>query len=110
MDETPKGYPLVANFQSSDGNFLQYRGFLYLHSRLLSNLQYEIECLEEELKALDEWDLECKDSKRAKCLKCKERDDRQSKFDRMPADFKSQFERTRPQLMVELRTKLMEYG
>lgn len=110
VDETPKGYPLVANFQSSDGNFLQYRGFFYLHSRLLSNLQLEIEHLELELRKLDQWDISCGDSKREKCLRCKERDDRQSHISRMPPDFRTEFDRTRPQLMTELRAKLMEYG
>lgn len=101
---------MVANFQSSDGNFLQYRAFLYLHSRLLSSLQFEIEQFEKELKDLDDWDMTCKDTKREKCLRCRERDDSQSKFNRMPAEFKARFDRTRPDVIAILRVKLMEYG
>ena len=111
MDETPKGYPLVANFQSSDRNFLQYRGFLYLHSRLLSSLQYDIELLEKELQRLDHWDIDCKDERRERCLGCRERDDRLSRLDRLPDEHKAKFkQRTRPQVVAELGEKLMQYG
>lgn len=111
MERSPVGYALVANFQSSDRNFSHYRGFLSLHSRLLSDLQYDIECLETELANLDQWDMiaSAEDPRRLTCLQCKDRD-RDSDYEDMPGNFKEQFTRTRPVLMEELHTKLMRYG
>lgn len=107
MDETPQGYSQIAAFQSSDPNFLQYRGFGYLHARLLSSLQFEVEVLERMLDGLDEYDKARGEKKK---LKCKERDDVKSNYEKMSAAFKSEFKKTRPQVLLELKTKLMEYG
>lgn len=42
--------------QSSERNFLHYRGFSGLHSQLLADPQFDIEVLEKELDELDHWD------------------------------------------------------
>ncbi|KAF7185019.1 hypothetical protein HII31_13642 [Pseudocercospora fuligena] len=100
LDQTPQGYAAIAAFQSSDRNFLQYRGFGYLHSRILSDLQFGIERLEEELDELDQYD---KDESRSRRLQCTE-DDRD-----MLSDYPEYIERTRPTVLRELKEKLMEY-
>ena len=56
VENAPVGYPQLAVFQSSDPSFLQFRGFSTLHCRILSSLQYDVECLEQELAELDECD------------------------------------------------------
>ena len=97
---------MVANFTSSDPVFLQFRCFLELHSRVLLDMQYDIELLENELDELDQWDMRSESTKRQKCLKCNARD-RNTDFDEMPADWKDypefDFTRTRPVVLEELR-------
>ncbi|KAH7072412.1 hypothetical protein FB567DRAFT_633313 [Paraphoma chrysanthemicola] len=56
--EYPRGYPRLAAFQSSKPKWSMYRGFGYLHSRVILNMQDEIGCLEDELITLDEDDYE----------------------------------------------------
>ncbi|KAK3725217.1 hypothetical protein LTR37_000728 [Vermiconidia calcicola] len=107
LDGCPKGYRQIATFQSSDPNFLLYRGFGYLHCRLLSALQYDIECLETELDKLDEWE-KSKGNPEGR-LTCKEHDDSYASKDRFPKVFQLRFKRTRPELLAELKTKLLEY-
>ncbi|KAK1068373.1 hypothetical protein LTR12_013742 [Friedmanniomyces endolithicus] len=110
VEDNAEGYALIANFQSSDRNFLQYRGFLHLHSRLLSALQADIGYLETELDKMDQWDIECGIERRIACLRHKKRDDLQSRMEVMPEAYKAVFNRTRPDVMLELRSKLVEYG
>lgn len=104
----PRGYSQVATFQCSDPNFLQYRGFKYLHSRVLSCLQYEIKQLEDELDRLDKWDDDQEDKERR--LICLENDMLYQGCDQFPEEFQLEFERTRPEVLAELRRKLLEYG
>lgn len=98
----------MATFQCSDPNFLQYRGFKYLHSRVLSFLQYEIQQLEDELDRLDKWDDDQEDKE--KRLICLENDTLYQRCDQFPEEFQLDFERTRPEVLAELRRKLLEYG
>ena len=86
---------------------MQYRSFGYLHARLLLALQYDVERLEKQLDALDKYD---KESGEREKLSCKQRDDRQNAPDKVPGDFQYLFEMTRPQVLQELKVKLMEYG
>ncbi|KAI7719774.1 hypothetical protein KC322_g1942 [Hortaea werneckii] len=106
--DCPPGYSQVATFQCSDPNFLQYRGFKYLHSRLLSHMQYEIQELEDELDGLDDWDRIHNDQE--KRLICLENDMLYKRCDQFPEEFQLDFERTRPEVFAELRRKLLEYG
>jgi len=69
VEHNAVGYALIANFQSSDRDFLQYRGFFQLHSRVLSALQADIGYLETELDSMDEWDINCGIERRLACLR-----------------------------------------
>lgn len=53
MAECPKGYPRLAAFLSSDENFMIYRRFGFLQSRLILYKQDTLRALEDELVALD---------------------------------------------------------
>lgn len=53
MEHCSEGYSRTAAFLSSETNFSLYRGFGYLFSRVLLNLQDEIAALERELQDLD---------------------------------------------------------
>lgn len=105
MDASPEGYPQLATFLSSDRNFMQYRGFSYLHSRLILALQYDVEKIERELDRLDRWDSEHETSGR---LQCKEQDDLESS--RHGVSEGCPVKKTRPALLAELQEKLMAYG
>ncbi|KAK3113439.1 hypothetical protein LTR53_009278 [Teratosphaeriaceae sp. CCFEE 6253] len=101
--------PIRLRDKEGDRNFLQYRGFLHLHSRALSALQADIVALEKELDRMDQWDMQCELPNRLKCLKHKRRDDFDSVMSKMPQDYTVEFERTRPEILEVLRGKLVEY-
>lgn len=110
MDQSPCGYSQVAAFQSSDRNFMQYRSFGYLHSRVLLILQYDIERLETELDELDSFDKLSPDGDADK-LCCRDRDEFEHSMEHIESRaFKAKFKRTRPQVLQELKAKLIEYG
>ncbi|KAF2162261.1 hypothetical protein M409DRAFT_27264 [Zasmidium cellare ATCC 36951] len=106
LDESPEGYPQVTTLMSSDHNFLQFRSFSYLHTRLILALQQDVEMLERQLDGLDEFDAS-EDGNKRKLLD-KERDDKQATVEQI-ANPKFHFKKTRPQVICELREKLMEY-
>ncbi|KAL9121411.1 MAG: hypothetical protein Q9187_002037 [Circinaria calcarea] len=56
VEECPEGYPRLAAFLSSEHNFSIYRGFTYLHARVLLGLQDQIAALERELDKKDQLD------------------------------------------------------
>ncbi len=71
MEQCPAGYPRLAVFLDSDENFMLYRRFGFLQSRVLLYKQDELRELEEQLDKMDQ-----RDSKsRPKKLKSRERDD-----------------------------------
>ncbi|PSN67486.1 hypothetical protein BS50DRAFT_600854 [Corynespora cassiicola Philippines] len=53
LEGCPMGYPRLAAFNASEQNFMLYRSFNYVHSRLLLNLQTSIQALEAELDEID---------------------------------------------------------
>lgn len=53
MQDCKRGYPRLAAFLDSDENFMVYRRFGYLQSRLLLEKQDELRLLEEKLDILD---------------------------------------------------------
>ncbi|KAH5407240.1 hypothetical protein HBI88_144920 [Parastagonospora nodorum] len=55
LSDYPTGYPQQAAFQS-DLSFSVYRGFGYLHARILLQLQDELRVLETDLRDMDELD------------------------------------------------------
>jgi len=71
VEECPTGYPRLAAFLDSDENFMLYRRFGYLQSRILLYKQDELRGLERQLDNLDKLDAEI----RPKMLKSRERDD-----------------------------------
>lgn len=71
---------------------------------MLLSLQYDIECLEQELDSLDELDSK---NGNQKMLQCKERDDIKS---RKAATNATGSVRTRLDIFADLKQKLLEYG
>ncbi|OCL11250.1 hypothetical protein AOQ84DRAFT_287629, partial [Glonium stellatum] len=98
VEESPAGYSRLAAFESSEPSFSLYRGFGYLHSRVLLELQDEIRTLESELNDLDEMDYENKNYRR---LKSRTADIRDAK--------REGEKRTRRTLIAEIREKLVRY-
>lgn len=107
VDGSPEGYAQVATFQSSDRNFLQYRGFAYLHCRVLSDLQNGIEQLEQELDTLDQHD---KDNGGLQRLKSRRHDSELSEESANAKDYPEYIPRSRPEVLRTLKEKLLEYG
>ncbi|KAH3983951.1 hypothetical protein HBI55_117970 [Parastagonospora nodorum] len=58
VGDLPNGFSRLAAFQAVDTNFSLYRGFAYLNSRLLLDLQKELTQLEQELEEIDSDDFE----------------------------------------------------
>jgi hypothetical protein len=71
VEACPEGYPRLAAFLDSDENFMLYRRFGILQSRILLYKQDELRALEAELFEMDERDAQT----RARKLKSRERDD-----------------------------------
>lgn len=106
MENRPRGYPQVATFQSSDRNFLQYRCFGYLHCRIISDLQCDIQNLERELDELDQY--ETQHDQRKLCSK--QRDVWMSTEQLLAAGYPAHMKRCRGAVLQKLRGKLIEYG
>ncbi|KAH7382739.1 hypothetical protein DE146DRAFT_669726 [Phaeosphaeria sp. MPI-PUGE-AT-0046c] len=94
----PKGYPLQAAFQSSETSWSIYRGFSYLHSRVILELQDEIRCLEQKLVETDEMDLENGDGKRL-----------QSRSSDLLQASREKIESVRAKLLRSIQEKLVIY-
>lgn len=98
VDDLPNGYPRLSAFLGSDQNVMLFRGFACVHTRLLLHLQADIQMLEQELDEYDamhdgetrlrSWDVDA-----AKCR-----------------NEKAQKERTRQDILEELRVKISHYG
>ncbi len=99
MESCPEGYPRLAAFLSSEHSFSIYRGFGYLHSRVLLSLQDHIVSLERELDQKDSFDQQNGLTRR---LQSRARDERESRRDGE--------ERPRDQILDDIRRKLVEYG
>ncbi|CAG8977493.1 hypothetical protein HYALB_00009325 [Hymenoscyphus albidus] len=56
VDSCPEGYPRLAAFLDSDENFMLYRRFGFLQTRLLLNKQAELREYEKDLDRIDEED------------------------------------------------------
>jgi hypothetical protein len=98
VKETAMGFPRLATFQAADPSYSMYRGFAYLHSRLLLDLQDELTALETELEDVDREDHELNPDR----LRSREID---VKVARQEGDA-----RNRRYLLGEIKTKLTEYG
>jgi hypothetical protein len=93
------GYPLQAAFQSSESSWSIYRGFNYLHARVILEMQDELRCLEDNLKDMDEMDLENGDGIR---LMSRKDDLQQARSENK--------ESARAKLIEKIRHKLVSYG
>ncbi|KAI9679722.1 MAG: hypothetical protein M1822_007328 [Bathelium mastoideum] len=103
LDKKCIGYPRLATLQTSTPNFSLYRGFSYLHGRVLLDLQDEVTVLEREL---DRFDDEDKDGSFIQ-----QRTLRSRKFDIRESERQWQVPgtRTRRDVLREIRAKLAEY-
>lgn len=97
VEECPAGYPRLAAFLDSDPNFMVFRRFGFLHTRVLLNKQDELRVLEKQLDNIDQEDAR----EKPKLLKCRERDMRQESTDE---------KKSRQALLQEIEGKLTEYG
>ncbi|KAI4175770.1 MAG: hypothetical protein LQ343_001383 [Gyalolechia ehrenbergii] len=84
----------------SDDNFMIYRRFGFLYSRVLLSKQDELRQLEEDLDALDRSDASGTDRTR-KCLKSQSKDYAREKLDGV---------QTRKELLQAVESKLYQYG
>lgn len=98
LQEYPKGYPLLAAFQSSESSWSIYRAFNYLHSRVILELQDELRVLEEQLSDLDEIDHLCGNTDRL-----------QSRSVELEEAKKEQTDSERLGLIAKIREKLVNY-
>ena len=73
MESCPEGYPNLAAFLDSDENFMLYRRFGYLQSRILLHKQDELRALEEQLDRQDRKD--AADPKTKRLLQSRDLDD-----------------------------------
>ena len=93
------GYPHLAAFTSSETGFSIYRGFGYLHSRVLLQMQDELRCLEEGLAELDNR-IDVSEDRRK--LTCREFDSHQARRENKPSEHE--------QIMSNIKEKLVQYG
>ena len=100
-NHVPPGYPRLAALQSNDAAYFQYRRFSYLHGRVLSEAQFDLENLERELNALDEYH-NIGDPERLRSFD----------YDRSTARDADEHvaHRSRSQILGDLREKLFAYG
>jgi hypothetical protein len=94
VESCPEGYPHLAAFLDNDENFMQYRRFGYLQSRLLLYKQDELRSLEEELDCLDKGDNDS--AKTRRYLKSRDLDTKRGG--------------ERIELLGKIETKFKEYG
>lgn len=99
VEKCPEGYPRLAAFLSSEPSFSVYRGFSYLHSRVLLGLQDQIVALEREL---DQNDSSDKENGLTSRLRSRARDEYIAR--------REGEERSREQILDEIRIKLLQYG
>ena len=98
VEDCPNGYPRLSAFLSSDHSFSCYRGFGYLHSRVLLGLQDRIVALERELDQKDDDDHK---RNRGNRLESRARD---AQIARREAE-----ERTRDDILEDIREALVKY-
>ncbi|KAL9040448.1 MAG: hypothetical protein Q9214_004481 [Letrouitia sp. 1 TL-2023] len=100
IEECSMGYPRVSAFMDSDENFMIYRRFGFLYSRVLLSKQDELRELEDSLDDMDRRDAKGSDYSK-KCLMSRAKD-----FKREAASGQE----TRRELLKKIETKLYEYG
>jgi hypothetical protein len=96
VEKYPEGYPQQAAFQASEPSWSIYRGFSYLHSRVILDLQDELRCLEENLEEIDSEN--------------EENDRVRSRKNDLKHALQEGIESPRARLIERLHDKLMKYG
>ena len=104
VESCPLGYPRLAAFNASEQNFMLYRGFSYVHARLLLDLQTGIQVLEREL---DEFDNEDNTDEKQLRLQCWE-EDLEAAGEAVSEMGTKQ--RTRRDVLDELHDQVSKYG
>lgn len=92
VEECPDGYPRLAAFLDSDENFMLYRRFGFLQSRLLLHKQDQLRELEKDLDRMDKYD----QIENPSLLKSREKDDAVNG--------------SREKLLCKVEDKFKEYG
>lgn len=75
VENCPFGYPRVAAFMDSDDNFMIYRRFGFLYSRVLLDKQDELREMEADLDSIDQSDAQGLKTART-CLQSRSKDNR----------------------------------
>jgi hypothetical protein len=101
LEQCPNGYPRLAAFNASEQNFMLYRGFSCIHARLLLNLQSTIQTLEAELDEMDKFHDSIEDEKTR--LRSWDLDAE------VCTEEKKEGDRTRADVLEELRIKVCQY-
>ena len=101
VEDYPRGYPLLAAFQSSEPNFSMYRSFDYLHSRVILHMQDELRVLEKRLGKLDHEDLASLSVDANTCVASRDSDVRRARIEGKPSQ--------REALLSEICDKLFLY-
>ncbi|KAF2238760.1 hypothetical protein EV356DRAFT_516660 [Viridothelium virens] len=99
LEDCPRGYSSTAAFLSSEPNFSLYRGFSYLYSRVILNLQDEIAVLERDLKDCEKIQREKRLVRRLQSREIEDRDSRNESE-----------KRKKSAILSDLESKLVSYG
>lgn len=102
MDDKYRGYRSLSTFLDSDENFMLYRRFGYLHSRMLLRKQDELRKLEAELDEYDEEDANGTPQQQ-RLLMSRDSDEAADRKEPEGA-------RTRTMILDEIEQKLHKYG
>jgi uncharacterized protein DUF6594 len=100
LEDCPNGLPRLAAFLSSEGNFTTFRGFSYLHARVLLDKQQELADLERQLDDLDKIDDTEETGDGQRRLTNRGFDRRKSRIDE---------ERPRKEILSDIHRVLLEY-
>jgi hypothetical protein len=92
VEECAKGYPRFAALVDSDDNFMIYRRFGFLSTRLLLNQQDKLRLLEEELDEIDQ------------------DDDEKNNNRNITRDLPEEDSKERQELLVKIKEEYYEYG
>ena len=100
VEDSPAGFPRIARFLDSDDNFMVYRRFGSVYSRLLLRKQDELRRMESELKGMDKTDESIEEGRYLRSHS--EDDDRKS--------IPPLWSESRGQLMDKMEKKALEYA
>ena len=97
MEAFNEGYPRLAAYMASDGNFTLYHNFGYLHSRLLLSKHFKLRELEEDLQMIDSLEVQSGDEV---FLRCNPKSNEQQ----------SKFKLRRQKIFERVENELLRYG